>query len=208
LAARQLGMDPLAMRKRNVIPDDAYPATGASGIKLEVLSHEACLRKIEKLMDYPALLKEQAALRQQGIYRGIGFATLIELTNPSAAFYGVGGARIASQDGATARLDPSGAVVVLSGVGEQGQGTEGIYRQIAADAVGVDLERVRVVTGDTEVTPYGGGTWASRGAGVGGEAVLLACQALRTNILKVAAVILKRDVAELTVRREQISRRS
>jgi len=204
LAARQIGMDPLALRKRNVIPDDAYPATGASGIKLEVLSHEACLRKIEKLMDYPALLKEQAALRQQGIYRGIGFATLIELTNPSAAFYGVGGARIASQDGATARLDPSGAVVVLSGVGEQGQGTEGIYRQIAADAVGVDLERVRVVTGDTEVTPYGGGTWASRGAGVGGEAVLLACQALRANILKVAAVILKRDVAELTVRRAEV----
>ncbi len=204
LAARKIGMDALELRRRNVIPDNAYPATGASGIKLEVLSHEVCLAKIESLMDYPALLAEQAALRKQGIYRGIGFATLIELTNPSAAFYGVGGARIASQDGATMRLDPSGAVVVQSGVGEQGQGAEGIFRQIAADAVGVDLDKVRVVTGDTDVTPYGGGTWASRGAGIGGEAVLLAGQALRANIIKVAAAILKRDAQTLVVRRGQI----
>jgi aerobic carbon-monoxide dehydrogenase large subunit len=95
-------------------------------------------------------------------------------------------------------------VIVLVGVGEQGQGTEGIYQQIAADAVGVDVSRVRVVTGDTDVTPYGGGTWASRGAGVGGEAVLLAGTALRENILRTAAVILKRDASELRVYRNQI----
>jgi carbon-monoxide dehydrogenase large subunit len=204
LAARSIGMDPLEIRRRNVIPDDAYPATGASGIKLEVLSHEQCLEKIEALMDYPALLAEQKTLRERGIYRGIGFAALIELTNPSAAFYGVGGARISSQDGATMRLDPSGAVTLMSSVGEQGQGNEGIFRQIAADAVGVDLEKVRVVTGDTDVTPYGGGTWASRGAGIGGEAVLLAGQALRANIIKLAAVMLKRDAEGLTVRRGDV----
>jgi carbon-monoxide dehydrogenase large subunit len=155
-------------------------------------------------MDYRALRAEQAALRARGIHRGIGFATLIELTNPSAAFYGVGGARIASQDGATLRLDPSGAIIAMVSVGEQGQGNDGIFRQIAADAVGVDLEMVRIVTGDTDVTPYGGGTWASRGAGIGGEAVLLAGQALRANILKLGAVLLKRDVGELAVRRGQV----
>jgi aerobic carbon-monoxide dehydrogenase large subunit len=203
-AARAIGMDPLEFRKRNVIPDDAYPTSGASGIKLEVLSHEACIAKIEQLMDYPKLKAEVAALRTQGIYRGIGFAALIELTNPSAAFYGVGGARIASQDGCTIRLDPQGGVAVSVSVGEQGQGNDGIYRQIAADAVGVDLERVRLIMSDTDVTPYGGGTWASRGAGVGGEAVLLAGQALRANILKTAAVIAKRDAAELQVRRGQV----
>ncbi len=204
LAARRIGMDPLEMRRRNVIPDDAYPATGASGIRLEVLSHEACLRRIERMMDYAALRAEQKVLRERGIHRGIGFATLIELTNPSAAFYGVGGARIASQDGATLRMDPSGAVTVMIGVGEQGQGNDGIFRQIAADAVGVDLDKVRVVTGDTDVTPYGGGTWASRGAGIGGEAVLLAGKALRANVLKVAGVILGRDAAGLLVRRGEI----
>ncbi|MDO8299242.1 xanthine dehydrogenase family protein molybdopterin-binding subunit [Lacisediminimonas sp.] len=204
LAARKLGIDALELRRRNVIPDDAYPCTAAAGIKLEVLSHQACLAKLESMIDYGALLKEQAELRSKGVYRGIGFATVIELTNPSAAFYGVGGARISAQDGATARLEPSGAVTVMVGVGEQGQGTEGIYAQISADAVGVGIEKVRIVTGDTDVTPYGGGTWASRGAGIGGEAVLLACQALRENILKVAAAILQREMASLTLRRDAI----
>ena len=204
MAARAIAMDPLELRRRNVIPDDAYPCSGISGIKLEGLSHQACLDKLESLMNYSALRAEQAALREQGIYRGIGIAALIELTNPSAAFYGVGGARIASQDGATARLDPNGGVTVMVSVGEQGQGNDAIYTQIAADAVGVDMAQVRVVTGDTEVTPYGGGTWASRGAGIGGEAVLLAGQALRANILKVAAVILKREVSEIELHRGQV----
>lgn len=201
LASQKLNLDPIEFRKRNVIPDNAYPATGASGIKLEILSHEACLEKLRLMMNYETLRAEQAALRSQGIYRGIGIATLIELTNPSAAFYGVGGARIASQDGATIRLDPEGDITVSVGVGEQGQGTEAIYTQIAADGVGVDVSRVRIVTGDTEITPYGGGTWASRGAGVGGEAVLIAAQALRQNILKVASVILKRETTSIAVRR-------
>ena len=191
--ASQLGIDPLAMRLKNVIPDHAYPATGASGIRLEVLSHEACLEKARQLCGYEALRADQAMMRAKGVYRGIGIAVVIELTNPGAAFYGVGGARIASQDGATLRLEPSGSITVLSSVGEQGQGTEAIYGQIAADAVGVAIGRVRVITGDTDVTPYGGGTWASRGAGIGGEAVLQAGLALRENILKTAAVILQRD---------------
>lgn len=201
--AAKLGMDPLAIRLANVMPDDAYPATGASGIRLEVLSHEACLQKARDLCDYAALRAEQATLRAKGVYRGIGIATVIELTNPSAAFYGVGGARIASQDGATVRLEPSGALTVMASVGEQGQGTEAIYAQIAADAVGVAIDKVRVLTGDTDVTPYGGGTWASRGAGIGGEAVLQAGLALRANILATAAVVLKRETgpAGLALRR-------
>ena len=204
LAARKLGMDPLEFRKRNVIPDDAYPYTGVSGIKLEVLSHEQCLSKIEELMDYPKLLEEQKALREKGIYRGIGFATLIELTNPSPAFYGVGGARIASQDGSTIRMDPTGVITVSVSVGEQGQGAEGVFAQIAADAVGVPIEHVRVKTGDTETIPYGGGTWASRGAGIGGEAVLLAGMALRENILKIAAHLLQMDASQLTVKNGKV----
>ena len=202
--AARLGIDPIVLRQQNVIPDDAYPATGASGIKLEVLSHEACLREAQRVCDYDALRTEQTALRKSGVYRGIGVAALIELTNPSAAFYGVGGARIASQDGATLRLEPSGAVTVMSSVGEQGQGTEAIFAQIAADAVGVDLAKVRVITGDTDATPYGGGTWASRGAGIGGEAVLQAGCALRANIIATAAAILQREGAGLRVHRGSV----
>jgi aerobic carbon-monoxide dehydrogenase large subunit len=195
--ASMLGIDPIALRLANVIPDDAYPAIGASGIKLEILSHEACLREAKRLVDYDALREQQRALRAQGVHRGIGVATLIELTNPSAAFYGVGGARIASQDGATLRLEPSGVLTVMSSVGEQGQGAEAVFAQIAADAVGVALDRVRVITGDTD-------TWASRGAGIGGEAVLQAGLVLRENIVATAAAILKRERAGLTLHRGAI----
>ena len=202
--ARKLGIDPLELRLRNVIPDDAYPATGASGIQFEVLTHQACLQQARSLVGYEALRAEQATLRAKGIFRGIGIAVVIELTNPSAAFYGVGGARIASQDGATVRLEPSGVVTVMASVGEQGQGAEAVFAQIAADAVGVPIARVRVVTGDTDVTPYGGGTWASRGTGICGEAVLQAGLALRANILGTAAIISQRPREELAVRDGEI----
>jgi carbon-monoxide dehydrogenase large subunit len=196
-AARKIGMDPADFRRRNLIADDAYPYTFPSGVKFEKLSHHQCLDKLLALMDYPELRKEQQALRAKGIYRGIGLAAMIEVTNPSPAFYGVGGARISAQDGATIRLDPAGMVNVLVSVTEQGQGTEAIFTQIAATAVGVKVENVRVITGDTAVTPYGGGTWASRGAGIGGEAVLQAGKVLRSHILDVAAAILKIDVSTL-----------
>ena len=123
-AALKIGMDPAELRRRNLFADDAYPATNAAGLKFEGLSHHASLDKILKMMDYQALRAEQAKLRQRGIHRGIGFASFIEVTNPSAAFYGVGGARISSQDGATLKLDAARAVICQASVTEQGQGTE------------------------------------------------------------------------------------
>src|SRR5688572_29757065 len=199
LAAQKLGMDPVEFRRKNLIADDAYPYTFPSGIKFEKLSHHQALDKLLALMDYKALRAEQAALRKKGVHRGIGLAAMIEVTNPSPAFYGVGGARISAQDGATLRLEPTGMVTVMCSVTEQGQGTEAIFAQIAASAIGVSLEKIRIITGDTGVTPYGGGTWASRGAGIGGEAVLQAGRALRSNLLDVAAAILKLEKAELDV---------
>ncbi|MDH4190162.1 MAG: xanthine dehydrogenase family protein molybdopterin-binding subunit [Betaproteobacteria bacterium] len=199
LAANKLGIDPAEFRRRNLIPDDAYPYTFPSGLKFEQLSHHQSLERLLALMDYPKLRAEQAALRRQGVYRGIGLAAMIEVTNPSPAFYGVGGARISAQDGATLRLDPSGMVNVLCSVTEQGQGSEGIFAQIAASVLGVTIDKVKVITGDTGVTPYGGGTWASRGAGIGGEAVLQAGKALRSNILDIAAAILNEDKAKLDI---------
>jgi len=207
IAARKLGMDPAEFRRRNLIADDAYPYTFPTGLKFEKLSHHKTLDLLLRTMNYPALRAEQENLRKRNIYRGIGLAAMIEVTNPSPAFYGVGGARISAQDGATLRLEPTGMLTVMCSVTEQGQGTEAVFAQIAASAVGVSLDKVRVITGDTGVTPYGGGTWASRGAGIGGEAVLQAGRALRANILDIAAAILKADKAELDVRGNQIIHR-
>jgi len=170
LAANAIGMDPVEVRKKNLIPDDAHPSQAASGIKFERLSHIASTDKILKMMDYKALRADQAAARAKGIHRGIGFASFIEVTNPSAAFYGVGGAKISAQDGATVRLDGQGAIFCHSGVSEQGQGAEAVIAQCVASAFGAPMDKVRVIMGDTDNTPYGGGTWASRAAGSGGEA--------------------------------------
>src|SRR6478672_4866585 len=105
LAAAKIGMDPLELRRRNLFPDDAYPTQSASGLKFELLSHHEALAHLDSMMNYAGLRAEQKKLREKGVYRGIGFASFIEVTNPSAAFYGVGGARITSMDGATAKLD-------------------------------------------------------------------------------------------------------
>jgi aerobic carbon-monoxide dehydrogenase large subunit len=199
LAAMRIGMDPLDIRRRNLIADDAYPCASASGLKFEKLSHHASLAKLVEMMDYERLRTEQAALRKRNIYRGIGIASFIEVTNPSAAFYGIGGARISSQDGVAVRLDAQGGVICQTSITEQGQGSEAITAQIVATVLGVSIEHVRVILGDTDNTPYGGGTWASRGAGIGGEAALQATKALRKNILDVAAAILQSAASELDI---------
>jgi carbon-monoxide dehydrogenase large subunit len=200
LAAARIGMDPLEIRRRNLIADDAHPSSGPSGIKFEALSHHECLAHLDAMMNYAGLRAEQKRLRAQGIHRGIGFASFVEVTNPSAAFYGIGGAKISAQDGVTIRLDAQGAIICQTGVTEQGQGAEAVIAQVAASSFGVPIERVRVITGDTDNTPYGGGTWASRAAGIGGEAAWQAGKALRANVLACAASILQAKPEGLDIR--------
>ncbi|HTJ89971.1 MAG TPA: xanthine dehydrogenase family protein molybdopterin-binding subunit [Acidocella sp.] len=199
-AAAAVGLDPLEIRRRNLLTDDVYPYTSPTGYIFERLSHHQCLEKLERLMDYAGLRANQAEARQRGVMRGIGFAAFIEITNPGPAFYGVGGAHITAQDGCVLTLEPSGNLRCAVSVTEQGQGTEAIMAQIAASAVGVPIEHVRVITGDTEATPYGGATWASRGAGIGGETVLITGKALRANLLRLAGVMLQAPAEALDIK--------
>jgi aerobic carbon-monoxide dehydrogenase large subunit len=199
LAAMKIAMDPAEIRRRNLIADDGYPCASPSGLRFEKLSHHASLDKLLGMMDYVGLRAEQMELRKKKIHRGIGIASFIEVTNPSAAFYGVGGAKISSQDGVAVRLDAQGSVICQTSITEQGQGSESLTAQIVGSVLGVSMDRVRVILGDTDNTPYGGGTWASRGAGIGGEAALQATKVLRRNILNVAAAILQSTAAELDI---------
>jgi len=203
-AALALGLDPFDMRQRNVVTADMYPHKTPTGYILERLSHEESLARLKELMNYPKLRAEQQELRNRGIYRGIGLATFIEITNPGPAFYGIGGARISSMDGCTIKLEPSGKFRAAVSVTEQGQGTETVMSQVAATYLGVDPDHVEVITGDTERTPYGGATWASRGAGIGGATVMQAALALKQNILGVAGVILQVDAGKLDLVADQI----
>jgi carbon-monoxide dehydrogenase large subunit len=200
MAASRVGLDPFEIRAKNFIPDNAYPCASPTGYKFEALSHEACLAQLKTLMNYDVLRAEQSELLEKGIYRGIGIAAFVEITNPSPAFYGVGGARISAQDGAIIKVTPSGEVQCLISVTEVGQGTEAIIGQIVAATLGVRYESVKVVTGDTEMTPHGGATWGCRGAGIGGETALQASKRLKENVLRVAAALLQEKSERLDMR--------
>ncbi len=207
-AAAALDIDRAELRRRNFVPDDAYPVRAPSGVGLNDLSHQACLEKLVGLMDYDGLCADRDAMRAEGVLRGIGLASFIKGTNPGPQIYGPAGVPISAQDGCTVRLEPSGAVTCVAGVTEQGQGTETILAQVVAQSVGVPFEAVTAITGDTDAVPYGGGTYGSRGGGIGGEAARRAGEALRDEILDLAAALLQADPAALTVRDGAVVERS
>jgi carbon-monoxide dehydrogenase large subunit len=191
-AAEATGLDPIEFRRRNLMPDDSYPRITAAGIKVMDMSHQRCLDALVERMNYAALREEQTRLRQHGIHRGIGIAAFIKGTAPGPrGYYGAGGAPIASQDACTIKLEPGGGIICAVGVTEQGQGVDTVMGQIAASVLGVPMEQVRVISGDTDATPFGGGTYASRATAIGGEAVFQAAHELRAEILTIAGTLLQ-----------------
>jgi carbon-monoxide dehydrogenase large subunit len=185
-AAVAVGLDKAEMRRRNLVPDDAYPCHSASGELLEGMSLQAAQARLLAMMSYERLRAEQRELRAKGIHRGIGIAAVTEGTAPSPLLYAAGGAPISSRDACTLRLESEGGVSCATGLTDQGQGGRTIVAQIVADTVGVGLESVSVLMGDTAATPFGGGTWASRGTAIAGEAALQAARAFRARILELA----------------------
>ena len=199
-AAEATGLDPVEFRRRNVMPDNGYPTVTASGFPVKDLSHQACLDKLVAMMEYDKLLREQAALREQGVHRGIGLAGFIKGTAPGPqGYYGSGGAPIASQDACTIKLEPAGGLICAVGVTDQGQGVDTVMGQIAATALGVPFDSIRVISGDTDAVPYGGGTYASRATAIGGEAVYQASRALRSEILTMAGILLQSEPSTLDI---------
>jgi carbon-monoxide dehydrogenase large subunit len=197
LIARELGVDPAEIRRRNLVRPDELPYTSATGNVYDSGSYHAALDRLLEAAKYDDLRREQATARAQGRYVGIGMSCFVELTGPGAQFYGVGGAPISGQEGATLRLEPSGAVTALVGVTDQGQGTPTAYAQIIADELGVAPDAVAVRSGDTALMPYGGGTWASRGMPIGGSATLQASRALADKIRRAAATVLEAASADI-----------
>ena len=188
-AAVAIDMDKAEIRRRNLIKDDAYPLTAVSGEFLEGMSQQAALELLLEMMDYALLRKEQSDLRAQGIYRGIGIATVVEGTAPSPALYAAGGAPISSRDACTLRLEADGGISCTTGMTDQGQGGLTIITQIVADTLNIDMDNIRVTMGDTATTPFGGGTWASRSTAIAGEAALRAARAMHEAIIEVASFV-------------------
>lgn len=196
-AAIKLGISPEVIRQRNFLPDDSYPRDTHTGVHLHYLSQHACLERLLADMDIEVLRAEQAELREKGVHRGIGIASFVELTGTGNGFYGPGGIDVSGQDGCTLKMEPSGQVRCMPSVTDQGQGTDTGIAQIVASVLGLQVEDVHVLSGDSEITPHGGGAWASRGISTGGEAAWQAAQSLRAQLLKVAGHLHQRDPATL-----------
>jgi carbon-monoxide dehydrogenase large subunit len=183
--ARELGIDPAEIRARNFRREGATPTKVQAG----GLSHEACLARLLELMDYRKLREEQVKMRGAGRYLGIGFATFVEQSAPGPAFYGSAGVKISAQEGCTIRLEPSGTVTCITSNPDQGQGVETALAQLVAHTLGIAFQDVRIIGGDTAMTAVGGGTFASRGLTIAGEAVLTAARAMAERMARLREVM-------------------
>ena len=200
LAADEAGEDPAAFRRNSYLKDEDFPTKTLSGVPLTKLSLTACLDKLLELMNYEELRREQKILRDRGGCRGIGLATFVELTAVGGAYYGPAQARVSTQDGATVKLEPSGKVRIITSATDQGQGTATGIAQVVGDRLGLSIDDLAVsFSGDTAITPYGGGAWASRGLTIGGEAAWRAADALADNLCTLAGAILQSDPESLEV---------
>ncbi len=190
-AARRLGVDRLAFRRRHLRSVDDGPQRTALGPTFEPLRYAACLDALAAAIPTSDLEVWRDRVRASGALAGFGYAVFIEMTARGPAFYGDGGAEISTRDGCFVRLEPSGAVRVNASVTEQGQGVETAVAQVVADTVGIALSDVAIVTGETANTTHGGGTWASRSLASGGHAAFQAARTLRAEILSLAAALLQ-----------------
>jgi carbon-monoxide dehydrogenase large subunit len=195
-AARLLGMDPLEVRRRNLI--DEFPYSGVNGVTYDPGSYRASLDLCEQVLreDGWYALRDRAA--EEGRRIGIGYSCFNERTGYGTSAFAQRKMQFTpGYDIARVRMDPSGTVVVASGTSSHGQGHETTLAQIAADQLGMHVDSVRVRQGDTELVPYGWGTFASRSAVIGGGAVYTAAGRLAEKLRRIAAHLLEAAAADV-----------
>jgi carbon-monoxide dehydrogenase large subunit len=197
IAARRLGMDPADLRRKNLLRADELPYTSPTGFPYD---HSTPLETFEhalELLDYDAFRAEQAEARTQGRYLGVGTSTYIE---PTTAGFGV-----YATEGATIRIEPSGKVNVYLAGGSAGNSIETAAVQLAADALGADIDDVATIQGDTALSPNGGGTCGSRSGGMVAGAVEETAGVLRERLLQLAAHKLEANVDDLELGGSRVS---
>ncbi len=192
--ARELDLDPVAVRRKNFPAATEFPFHTATGLDYDSGDYEVALNKALDLSGYQKLRDAQKAGRDNGKLIGIGLSSYVEICalGPSQAMPAGG------WESATVRIEPTGKVTVLTGASPHGQGQETSFAQIAADELGVDLNDVTVIHGDTGIVQYGIGTFGSRATAVGGTAVFIAIQKLKEKAAKIAAHMMQCDASHLS----------
>jgi carbon-monoxide dehydrogenase large subunit len=199
-AARRLGMDPTEIRLRNFIRTEDFPYKSPSGIVWDRSSFTETMLGAREALGWEAARAEAARARAAGRWVGVGVASYVELTGIGSAIPVSPGMPVPTgTEAATIRMDPSGTVTAVFGIASHGQGLETTLAQVVADELGVPIEAVRVVHGDTAVSPYGTGTYASRSTVLAGGAGILASRELREKLCRIAAHLLEADPADLVV---------
>ncbi len=195
MLARELGKDPVEVRRLNFIQPDQFPYKSATGNVYDSGNYEAALDKALALAGYQDMRAEQARKRAEGKLVGIGFSTYIE----ACAIGPKGFAPVGLYESARVRVEQSGTVMVYSGSSPHGQGAETTFAQIVAEEFGIPVEDVIVLHGDTDSTPEGRGTYGSRTTSVGGSAVFTAVQRLKEKMKQIAATMLEASASDVTL---------
>jgi len=189
-AAAAFGIEPTEIRRRNLI--DQFPYTSATGLVFDDGTYRQTMEIDCAAIDLESFRARQKQARAQGRYLGVGFATFSERTGYGTPAFAARGMEITPGfETVDIRMDPSGFVEARIGASPHGQGLRTTLAQIIADEVGVAPERVRVVHGDTDRTPYGWGTFASRSLVISGGAALLAARKVRTKLAAIAGILLE-----------------
>lgn len=189
--AQELGIDPAELRRRNIIGASDLPYTTATGSEYVDMTPAETYEQALEAIGYDAFRARQAQARAQGRYLGIGISTYIE---PTAMVGGPMGVEVA-----TIRIEPSGKVNVLMGTGSHGHSLETTMVQVVADQLGVPIEDVRLLQGDTAVSPYGGGTAGSRSAVIAGGVARTSAIKLREKVTALAAHMLEAAAEDLEI---------
>ncbi|PYM12411.1 MAG: xanthine dehydrogenase family protein molybdopterin-binding subunit [Candidatus Rokuibacteriota bacterium] len=195
--ARALAMDPVEVRRRNMLADSDLPYTTAGGFEYRSVHPRDTLERALRAFDYAERRREQADARSRGTITGIGIATYVEPNTYGSEFYKTAGIPGSGHDAAIVRIEPSGAVSAQIGVVSQGQGHLTTVAQALADELAVPIENVRVQSGDTAAAPYGMGTRGSRGGVVSAGAALGAARVLKQKLLRLAAHVLEAPIDDL-----------
>ncbi len=197
--ARALAIDPVELRLRNAMPD-GEPFRSLTGAEYDGGSFSESMRRAMEALDYEALRTEQASLREQGRYLGIGFSPFIEQGGWAAGIARANGFPDYNYtDGVAVTMDSDGSVTVATGLQSTGTSHETTIAQLTADALGVPIESVRVLQGDTAATAYSTGSYGSRTAVVSAGAVALAAGDVRRKLVEVAAAALEASPDDLEV---------
>jgi len=187
-AANDIGMDPAEVRRRNLIEPDQFPFETSTGLVYDSGEYERAMDRALELVDYEDHRERQAELREEGRYLGIGMANFVESAgfSPSKAVGDLGG-QAGGWEAGVVRLHPSGKVAVYVGTADQGQGHRTTLAQVAAEELGVPLDDVDLIQGDTDEVPQGMGTYGSRSAAVGGGAVARSARKVVDKARSIAA---------------------